>query len=451
MNIEQLNKDFQNAESKKIIKYALKKYKNEIVISSSFANEGMVIIDIASKLKIPFKVLTIDTGRLYEESYELMEIARNRYDLDLEIFVPETQMIEKLYRTKGIYSFRNNLSNRKECCHLRKVIPLKRGLRKYSTWITGMRREQSITRTGMKIFEEDKAHKGMLKINPLANWSEDEVLEYIKKHDVPFNKLYNQGFPSIGCAPCTRSIEEGENARAGRWWWEPAEKKECGIHLGNKKRNDITLFFIMDGTLLNTDMRQYFVYKDIMEDYVENILSREAFWALKKNGFSIGDILDESGNKKIKKEILKEWSKRIEDDNYLSHDIPFPKTYETLENLSNSYNLVLISERGNRQNAMKQIERLELNKYFSEIILILPGVRPAFKKKNKIKNSQYFNQEKSWLIGDSRSDIKAGSLLNMKTVGISSGSIKTFFIKKFKPKYMIEDITKLPELIDFDY
>lgn len=451
MDIKKLNKDFNDADSKDVIKWSLKNFKNEIVISSSFAAEGMVIVDLANRLDIPFKVITIDTGRLYEETYELMEIARNKYQLDLDILFPSSKMVEKLYNEKGAFSFRNNLSNRKECCHIRKVIPLKRGLKQYSAWITGLRREQSVTRSDMEIFEIDKTHNGMLKINPLANWTEEEIWKYIKKHNVPFNQLHNQGFPSIGCAPCTRAIEKDEDARAGRWWWESAEKKECGIHLRDVKRNDITLFFLLDGTLLNTQMRQYLVYKDIMSNYIENILSKDAFLALKRNGFSIKEIINESRIGKIKKKVLKEWSHKIENDNYLTHDIPFPKTYETLENLSNSFHLILISERSNRANAMKQIERLRLKKYFSQIILILPGVRSAFKKRNKIKRTKYFNSNKSWLIGDSRSDMKAGSLLNIKTVGLSTGTLNKNIIKKFKPRYIIEDITKLPELIEFDY
>ena len=187
------------------------------------------------KLEPGIRILTLDTGRLNEETYEVMDAVRCKYGVTIESYFPNAHDVEDLERTKGFYSFRESVENRKECCGIRKVEPLRRALKGLDAWITGLRRAQSVTRTDLQKIELDEAHPGLYKINPLADWSEKDVWGYIKKNEVPYNRLHDAGYPSIGCAPCTRAVKPGEDIRAGRWWWENPEHKECGIH-GPKKQ-----------------------------------------------------------------------------------------------------------------------------------------------------------------------------------------------------------------------
>lgn len=201
-----------------------------VKLACSFSVEDVVIIDMAAKLGLPIGIFALDTGRLHEETYEVADAITERYRTPIEWSFPRHEAVEKLLREKGAFSFRESLDNRHECCHIRKVEPLGRALKGLSGWVTGLRREQSVTRTGLAPIEIDEANGGILKINPLLEWSEAQVWEYAETRRIPVNRLHRQGFPSIGCAPCTRPVAPGEHPRAGRWWWENPEHKECGLH-----------------------------------------------------------------------------------------------------------------------------------------------------------------------------------------------------------------------------
>lgn len=200
--------------------------------STSFGLEDQVLTHHIFSHKHPIKVFTLDTGRLFEETYEVFNATQRKYDLPIITYFPEYHDIEKLLYTKGPFSFYNSVEDRKECCHLRKVKPLQRSLQGVDLWITGLRAEQSNTRQQLSMFQYDDAF-GLIKFNPLAYWTLESVETYIKEHKVPQNKLHRKGYLSIGCAPCTRAIRPGEDIRAGRWWWE-SSKKECGLHQATK-------------------------------------------------------------------------------------------------------------------------------------------------------------------------------------------------------------------------
>ena len=209
---------------------AIKEYYPHIKLASSFGLEDVALIDMISKLSPRIGVFTLDTGRLNEETYEVMDRIRARYDIEIESYFPDRAKVEALERAKGFYSFRQSVENRKECCGIRKVEPLGRALAGLKAWVTGLRREQSVTRSAVEQIEADEAHPGLVKINPLADWTLEQVWDYVKKNQVPYNQLHDRGYPSIGCAPCTRAVKPGEDIRAGRWWWENSEHKECGLH-----------------------------------------------------------------------------------------------------------------------------------------------------------------------------------------------------------------------------
>ncbi len=223
-------KKFEVQTAQEILEWSLNHFKNKIGIASSFGLEDMVLIDMASKISQDFTVFTLDTGRLHEETYQTMERTRSKYGINLQTFFPKQESVEKLTREKGFYSFKESIDNRKECCFIRKVEPLNRALSGLDAWITGLRREQSITRTDIVKAGEDTDHPPLIKINPLADWTEEQVKNYLEQNKVPTNPLHAKNYPSIGCAPCTRPILEGEDIRAGRWWWENPDNKECGLH-----------------------------------------------------------------------------------------------------------------------------------------------------------------------------------------------------------------------------
>ena len=235
INIKKINSDFENKNPQDVLKWALEKFSPKIALASSFGAEDVVLIDMLAAIDPKVRVFTLDTGRLNEETYEVMDAIGRRYKISIESYFPEASKIEALERTKGFYSFKESVENRKECCGIRKVEPLNRALKGLEAWITGLRRDQSVTRNGVENVELDEAHRGIFKINPLATWTNEEVWNYIKKNKVPYNRLHDLGYPSIGCAPCTRAVKSGEDIRAGRWWWEDPEHKECGIHLPKKK------------------------------------------------------------------------------------------------------------------------------------------------------------------------------------------------------------------------
>lgn len=211
-----------------LIKYILENHKN-VALSSSLGAEDQVLTDMILKVNKNSKVFTLDTGRLHSETYKVMDETNLKYGVKLDIFFPKFDSVENLYKTQGVNGHFESIQNRKNCCNIRKIEPLKRALKGVDIWITGLRASQSITREDMPIIEWDENFK-VIKLNPLINWSENQVWEYIKANKVPYNKLHDKGYPSIGCEPCTRAIKEGEDIRAGRWWWEDPEHKECGLH-----------------------------------------------------------------------------------------------------------------------------------------------------------------------------------------------------------------------------
>lgn len=204
-------------------------YPGQVVFSSSLGQEDQVITDAIFKNHIAIKIFTIDTGRLFNETYELLDKNTARYKQPIQVYFPEADDVEDFVVTKGINSFYESVENRKTCCFIRKVKPLNRALAGAKIWVTGLRAEQSDNRKEIPMIEWDE-NRQLYKFNPLINWSYDEVLDYIKEYNVPYNTLHDKGFISIGCAPCTRAIEPGEDARAGRWWWETSQK-ECGLHV----------------------------------------------------------------------------------------------------------------------------------------------------------------------------------------------------------------------------
>ena len=204
-------------------------YPGKVVFTTSFGIEDQVITDMIFKNDFPVRVITLDTGRLFEETYKVFSNTLKVYKKPIEPFVPNTSDLEKLLHEKGPFSFYKSVEDRKECCYIRKVIPLNRSLEGMKIWITGIRKDQSSGRTDMSNIEEDKG-RNLIKVHPIFEWSLKEVENYIGENHVPYNELHKQGFISIGCQPCTRAIKEGEDFRAGRWWWEDQSGKECGLH-----------------------------------------------------------------------------------------------------------------------------------------------------------------------------------------------------------------------------
>ncbi|GAB2997863.1 phosphoadenylyl-sulfate reductase [Cyclobacterium sediminis] len=203
-------------------------FPNEVIFSTSFGQEDQVITQKIAKNKLPIEIFTLDTGRLFYETYDLWSKTIVKYGVSVKPYYPNTAAVEDLVSSNGINGFYQSVENRKSCCYVRKVEPLKRALQGNKVWITGLRAEQSPNRQNMQLLEWDEGNQ-ILKYNPLLHWTMEEMLDYIKEEGIPYNTLHDKGFISIGCAPCTRAIMPGEDARAGRWWWE-ASQKECGLH-----------------------------------------------------------------------------------------------------------------------------------------------------------------------------------------------------------------------------
>ncbi len=214
-----------------IIKWAFDLHGDKIAIASSFGAEDVVLIDIVQRIIDKPRVFTLDTGRLHQETYKLIDKVRKDYQIDIEVFFPNYKDVEEMVKDNGLDLFYKGIEYRKLCCKVRKIDPLKRALTGLKGWICGLRKEQSQSRTDLKKIEIDEANNGIIKINPLIDWSIDEIWNYIQENKVPYNPLHDEGYPSIGCEPCTRAIQPGEDVRAGRWWWENPEQKECGIHV----------------------------------------------------------------------------------------------------------------------------------------------------------------------------------------------------------------------------
>ncbi|MEI6563670.1 MAG: phosphoadenylyl-sulfate reductase [bacterium] len=211
-----------------ILRWALDRFHPHVAIAASF--QDAVLLHMASVIRPDVRIFSLDTGRLPEETYAFAEAVRTRLKVHIEWYFPQHDAVEALERGKGLYSFRESLAARKECCGIRKVEPLNRALAGLKAWITGLRSEDGETRADLKVVEEDGAHGGILKINPLASWTTQDMESYIQKHRLPIHCLTEAGYPSIGCAPCTRAVEPGQPLRSGRWWWEDPEHKECGLH-----------------------------------------------------------------------------------------------------------------------------------------------------------------------------------------------------------------------------
>lgn len=230
--VHQLAEDFERRNAEDTIRWALEKFGSRAAICTSFQAEGMVILDVATRIDPGVRVFTIDTGRMPKETHELVDRVRERYGIRIEVHYPDFEELTQFVSTHGTNPFYRSQSLRQACCDIRKVKPLNAALSDKEAWITGVRRSHTANRARASKVERDEAHGGILKINPLVDWNEDQVWEYIKANGVPYNELYDQGFTSIGCAPCTRATQPGEDPRAGRWWWEDESvPKECGIHL----------------------------------------------------------------------------------------------------------------------------------------------------------------------------------------------------------------------------
>lgn len=230
-DVKGLAKSFENKGPQEILEWALDTFHPRLALSSSFSVEDVTLIDMLSKINPRFRVFTLDTGRLNQETYSLIDKIRTRYNVQMEVYCPTTVSVEKMVREHGMNLFYESIAHRRLCCHVRKVEPLMRALDDLDAWITGLRREQSVTRTDAMKIEIDSAHGKIVKINPLADWSNEQVWDYVKRNNVPYNSLYDHGYSSIGCEPCTRQVKSGEDLRAGRWWWESPDKKECGLHV----------------------------------------------------------------------------------------------------------------------------------------------------------------------------------------------------------------------------
>lgn len=212
-----------------LVRFGLERYGPRIAIASSFGLEDVVLIDLAARTGLPFRVFTLDTGRLNQETYDIIDRVRNRYEVDIEILFPDPSEVEPMVREHGPNLFYDSIELRKRCCQVRKVAPLGRVLATLDAWMTGLRRDQNTTRTSVPKAEVEPG-TGRMKLSPLADWSWHAVWAFVRENRVPYNVLHDRGYPSIGCGPCTRAVAAGEDLRAGRWWWENPETKECGLH-----------------------------------------------------------------------------------------------------------------------------------------------------------------------------------------------------------------------------
>lgn len=231
--IQQLNENLKTPQE--VLKWSLDNIHPRIAMASSFGAEDVVVIDMMMKINPKSRIFTLDTGRLNQETYDVMDEIRKKYDINIEVMFPDQNEVEQMVRVNGLNLFYNSIGNRKLCCGIRKVHPLNRMLSTLDGWITGLRADQTEVRLQANKIEIDEQHNGIIKINPIIEWTWEQTWDYIKKNNIPYNKLHDNGFPSIGCEPCTRAIKPGEPLRAGRWWWESDSQKECGLHADHGK------------------------------------------------------------------------------------------------------------------------------------------------------------------------------------------------------------------------
>jgi phosphoadenosine phosphosulfate reductase len=226
--------ELESRSAEDLLRWGLERFAPRIALSASFGSpEGMVILDLMHRIA-PDKtrVFTIDTGRLPQETHNLIDRVRDRYGIEVEVYFPDPARVEAMVRAHGMNLFYESLAKREMCCGVRKVEPLRRALGGLDAWITGLRPTQSVTRRGVRAVEVDAAHGGRVKLNPLVSWSKSDVWTYVRSHALPVNALHARGYPTVGCAPCTRAVKEGDDERSGRWWWESADTRECGLHTG---------------------------------------------------------------------------------------------------------------------------------------------------------------------------------------------------------------------------
>ncbi len=234
LNLKTLNEKYAEKYPDETIKYIFEIIGvSRIALASSLSIEDQILTNMLLKINPAARIFYIDTGRHFQKTYDLVEETMKKYNFNYEVYAPENGELEAVVSKYGPNFFYESIELRKKCCEIRKVHPLKRVLSTVDAWICGLRREQSLTRQEIDIFEWDHSHS-IYKINPIAFWTEERVWEYIKKHNVPYSSLYSNGFRSIGCQPCTRAVKPDEDIRAGRWWWEDPDKKECGLHIGGK-------------------------------------------------------------------------------------------------------------------------------------------------------------------------------------------------------------------------
>jgi phosphoadenosine phosphosulfate reductase len=229
--INNIAEEMESKSATDILNWAFKKYGGRMVLASSFGAEDVVLIDMMCKINRNLtKVFTLDTGRLNQETYDLIDKIRKKYNIKVDVYFPNSREVEEMVANKGMNLMYESVENRKLCCNIRKIEPLKRALKQFDCWITGLRREQTVTRNKIMKIEVDKLNNNIIKLNPLADWTNDKIWEYIHENKIPYNELHDRGYPSIGCEPCTRAVKQGEDPRAGRWWWEIDSQKECGLH-----------------------------------------------------------------------------------------------------------------------------------------------------------------------------------------------------------------------------
>lgn len=217
--------------AEEVLRQAVERFHPDWKLACSFSAEDLVVLDLLAQLVDKPRVFMLDTGRLHQETYDLVDQVRARYGIEVEVYFPDAQAVERMVREHGVNPFYKSIELRKLCCRIRKVEPLQRALAGVKAWITGLRREQSPTRAQIEKIEIDEAHGGIVKINPLADWTREDVWRYVHEHGLPYNALYDQGYKSIGCVPCTRPVRPEEPERAGRWWWESPATRECGLHV----------------------------------------------------------------------------------------------------------------------------------------------------------------------------------------------------------------------------
>ena len=227
----ELSVQYEGEEPQALLEWAIEEFSPRLAISAAFQADDVALIDMAYKIDPHVRIFTVDTGRLPLETHQLIDQLRNKYDgLNLHVLEPDPAQVERLISIKGLDLMKESVENRLLCCNVRKVQPLTKQLDGLDAWVTGLRRDQWASRTDIRKVEIDHDHGGIVKLNPLAEWTEDEVWDYIRERDVPYHPLYDRGYTSIGCAPCTRALAPGEQSRDGRWWWEQNAPKECGIH-----------------------------------------------------------------------------------------------------------------------------------------------------------------------------------------------------------------------------